>query len=43
MWLFFSSAGFLLLIFFSTPASLRKCLTASVRYDFLPHALVWCP
>jgi len=41
MWLFvFSFAGFLLLVFFSAPAALRKFFTASLRHDFLPQALV---
>ena len=36
----FLCAGYLLLIFFSAPASLRKFLAASLRHDFLPQALV---
>ena len=36
----FSFAGFLLLVFFSAPAALRKFFTASLRHDFLPQALV---
>jgi len=40
MWLFFSFAGFLLLIFFSAPALLSKFFDTSLIYDCLPQTLM---
>ena len=40
MVVWFSSAGFLLLVFFPAPAALRKFFTASLGHDFLPQAPV---
>ena len=40
VWMCVSYAGFLLLILFSAPASLRKLFDASIVDDFLSQALV---